>query len=202
MGRAQPSGDTDFGDGLFTFQHAPVRLQNGNILLFDNGNLRVPRQTRAIEIELDDPDDPSEGSIVWLFQPINEFGQPVFVGSQGDVDRLANGNTLVTSGAQGLIHEVTGDGRIVWLLRMHQGRRDNRTTHAERIAALNVDAIADSDGDWDVDLIDLTALQLGASEEPRGALDFPERLSDANGDGVLDHHDLQRLVYWMTRPVD
>jgi hypothetical protein len=202
MGRQQPSGDTDFGDGLFTYQHAPTLLENGRILLYNNGNLSIPRETRAIEIALDDPDEPAEGHVVWQFEPVDEFGRPVFVRAQGDADRLPNGNTLVTSGLLGLIHEVAQDGRIVWMLRIHEGFPRGRTMRADRISSLNVDAPGDTDGDWDVDLLDLAALQLALSGGTYGELGFPEKLSDANRDGRLDLDDLERVIYWMTAPVD
>ena len=37
-------GDVDFGDNLFSFQHAPQILANGNMMVYDNGNQQEIRQ--------------------------------------------------------------------------------------------------------------------------------------------------------------
>ncbi len=57
LGMDMPSGETDFGDGLFSNQHAPQMLSSGNLLLFDNGNLNLPLplESSAKEIAFDDP---------------------------------------------------------------------------------------------------------------------------------------------------
>lgn len=41
-------------DNGFSHQHGIRRLQNGNIILFDNGNLHAPQQSRAAEYRLDE----------------------------------------------------------------------------------------------------------------------------------------------------
>jgi len=111
MGMEMPSGDVDFGDGLFFQQHAPEIQPNGNLLLHDNGNLANP-VTRAIELEFDDPRNPTSATIAW------EWTSPLFSNAIGDADRLPGGNTLVASGLRvdARLYEVTPDGRIVWEL--------------------------------------------------------------------------------------
>jgi hypothetical protein len=58
MGFDMPSGDTDFGDNLFSTQHAPALQPNGNILLYDNGARRdhifqsnATGVTKVVELE-------------------------------------------------------------------------------------------------------------------------------------------------------
>ena len=101
----------DFGEGLFSHGHDPEFLPNGNILLYDNGNHRIPVEySRAVEIAFDA--DQGWAVDVWQWPP-----QPWFYDySMGDANRLPNGNTLITSPHHGSIFEVTRDHKIVWEL--------------------------------------------------------------------------------------
>jgi arylsulfate sulfotransferase len=115
MGKAMPSGDVDFGDGLFHAQHAPELLRNGNMLLHDNGTCcdRERFISRAIELEFDNPHDPTSASVAW------EYVLPTFAPIIGDVDRMPNGNTLIASGGvfgPGRVIEVTRKGELAWKL--------------------------------------------------------------------------------------
>jgi hypothetical protein len=85
-------------------QHHPSLLENGNILVFDNGVGK--RCSRVIEL------DPHSREIVWEYkakQP-EQFYSPIMGASQ----RLPNGNTLITDSIKGYVFEVTQEGRIVW----------------------------------------------------------------------------------------
>jgi hypothetical protein len=84
--------------------HHPTLLDNGHILIFDNGTLR--RYSRVIEIE------PVSGKIVWQYtaDPPQEF----FTEQKGSSQRLPNGNTLICQGDYGRVFEVTPEGEIVW----------------------------------------------------------------------------------------
>ena len=89
----------------------------GNILVFDNGccgpGLDVTRNySRIVEV------DPTDQSVVWEYD-----GSMTDGGSTGDfytpwggsVQRLPNGNTVITSSAQGRIFEVENDTfDVVW----------------------------------------------------------------------------------------
>jgi hypothetical protein len=77
--------------GGFSRQHSVRRLPNGNILLYDNGNMRPDMRSRAAEYRLDMKD--MTATLVWEYRapdayPTHEFG--------GAVERFANGNTLIT----------------------------------------------------------------------------------------------------------
>lgn len=89
-----------WGPGNLTFQHHPVVLDDGQILLFDNGR----RQSRVLQV------DPSDFRITWRYE-----GPPGFYSkTRGSVQRLANGNTLITISDSGYVREVTPEGRTVW----------------------------------------------------------------------------------------
>lgn len=90
-------------------QHTPVELDNGNILIFDNGNLRAgvtSPSSSAIEV------DPRTNSVVWRYQDVM---QPAFFSPyMGAVQRLPNGNTHITESATGRLFDVTSEGEVVW----------------------------------------------------------------------------------------
>jgi outer membrane protein assembly factor BamB len=81
-------------------QHHPTLLPNGHILLFDNG------QSASQIIEL----DPLTNAVVWRYAPLTGF----YSESAGSVQRLPNGNTLITESDPGVVFEVTPDGDTVW----------------------------------------------------------------------------------------
>jgi len=90
-------------------QHAPTLLENGNVLIFDNGPHRLDDSvpySRAIEV------DPATNAIVWKYQdkPAWNFFSP----RMGCAQRLPNGNTLITESSFGRFFEVTKEGEIVW----------------------------------------------------------------------------------------
>lgn len=94
----------------FSAQHAPVILENGNLLLFDNGFAHEPRVSRAVEYELDR--DNRTARLVW------EYVGESYAAGLGSVQRLPNGNTLIGWGAApGVsVSEVTPAGEVVFEL--------------------------------------------------------------------------------------
>lgn len=93
-----------WGEGVLEWPHHPTMLENGNVLVFDNGVVR--RYSRALEI------DPASETIVWEYKanPPGSF----FTREKGSAQRLPNGNTLICEGDKGRAFEVTGEGEIVW----------------------------------------------------------------------------------------
>jgi len=90
-------------------QHAPTPLENGNILIFDNGVHRLDDPlpfSRVIEV------NPATNEIGWTYQdkPVSNFFSP----RMGNAQRLPNGNTLINEASFGRLFEVTRDGEIVW----------------------------------------------------------------------------------------
>jgi hypothetical protein len=92
------------GDGVWQHPHEPKLLQNGNLLIFDNGYKRG--WSRVIEI------DPITKQIVWEYKgsPTNSF----FTEARGSIQRFPNGNTLITESDTGRVFEITRDGKLVW----------------------------------------------------------------------------------------
>ena len=113
-------GDFRFVDdplGGFCGQHLPTRLDNGNLLLFDNGQNCWPpatergERTRVLEYRLDT--EAMEAHLVWSHEREDAYAQ-----RQGSAQRLANGNTLIGwgYGPDVLVSEVNPDGRTVFEL--------------------------------------------------------------------------------------
>jgi hypothetical protein len=90
-------------------QHSPVELDNGNILIFDNGNLRhgsTSPFSRVIEV------DPATNVVAWEYFDVM---RPAFFSPyMGAAQRLPNGNTHITESATGRLFDVTPSGDVVW----------------------------------------------------------------------------------------
>ncbi len=94
-------------------QHNPTVLNNGNILVFDNGFHRLCKgpintegYSRVLEV------NPKTGKIEWEYK--DEFIYRFFSVFCSNAQRLANGNTLICESSKGRIFEVTSDKEIVW----------------------------------------------------------------------------------------
>ena len=94
----------------FSHQHGIRRLQNGNLILFDNGNLHSPPMSRAVEYKLDEQVKTAE--LVWEYRHA-----PALYGfALGFAQRLANGNTLISFGTSQRVIEVDRSGAKQWEL--------------------------------------------------------------------------------------
>lgn len=98
-----------WGQGELAHPHDPTVLDNGNILVFDNGihrKLAIPNYSRVLEV------NPTGGKIEWEYKdnPAHHFYGSQVSGCQ----RLPNGNTLICEGTSGRIFEVTPDKETVW----------------------------------------------------------------------------------------
>ncbi len=89
-----------WGPTNLILQHHPVLLDNGNIMVFSNGN----KHSKIIEL------NPLDFKIVWLYENPGEF----FTRTRGSNQRLPNGNTLITESDTGYVFEVTEEGELVW----------------------------------------------------------------------------------------
>ncbi len=97
----------DDGDEILFGPHCSTMLDNGHVLIFDNGAER-PETPRSRAVEM----DPATGKIVWEYSAKNP--QNFLSLRQGAVQRLPNGNTLITSSNHGHVFEVTPDQSVVW----------------------------------------------------------------------------------------
>lgn len=104
--------------GLWRRQHEPTLLPNGNMIVFDNrGN---EGRSRIIEV------DPLTLDVAWTYQgalPDDFYSQWC-----GAVQRLPNGNTLITETNNGRAFEVTRGGITVWeFVNPHQIQQGDMT---------------------------------------------------------------------------
>ncbi len=138
MGKAMPSGDTRIGNDLdFSHTHAIEYLGNGRMILYDNGNRADPQRSRGLEIVVTETALDTTAEIVWEYV----LPDSLYTQSQGDCDRLPNGNYLITAAnptdrsINAHIFELTPDNNIVWSLRV--GATGNRAMYAsERFPGL------------------------------------------------------------------
>ena len=96
-----------WGPGQIAHQHHPTLLDNGHVLLLDNGCHRPGLSySRVVEV------DTSTNEIAWEYhgEPLVSF----FTHFTGGAERLPGGNTLICEGATGRLFEVTLAGEIVW----------------------------------------------------------------------------------------
>ena len=90
-----------WGKGELEGQHHATHLDNGHILIFDNGVRR--KQSRVIEM------DPTTGKIVWSYTAAGFYSR-----LRGSAQKLPNGNVLTVESDKGHAVEVTMDGKQVW----------------------------------------------------------------------------------------
>jgi len=93
-----------WGPGELSRPHHPTLLQDGNILIFDNGRIR--EYSRVIELE------PTSQKIVWEYKASPE--KSFYSRIMGACQRLPNGNTLITESDKSRVFEVTPQGQVVW----------------------------------------------------------------------------------------
>lgn len=104
-------------------QHHATQLDNGNILVFDNGVER--RSSRVIEV------DPASREMVWTYS-----NPELFTRLRGAAQMLPNGNVLVTESDSGHAIEVTRDRKIVWEFWNPEVRTDRGRTERDAIYRL------------------------------------------------------------------
>jgi hypothetical protein len=93
-----------WGEGELEWPHDPTMVENGNILIFDNGVERG--YSRVIEV------NPVTGSIEWEY--VGDPPETFYTSLRGSAQRLPNGNTLICESNNGRAFEVTRQGEIVW----------------------------------------------------------------------------------------
>lgn len=105
--------------GPWARQHDPEPLPNGDILLFDNvGDLARGGRSRVLELE------PNPLKIVWEFP--GDSGEDLNSSIRSTVQKLPNGNVLITESDNARILEVTQDKQVVWEYRNPFREGDHR----------------------------------------------------------------------------
>lgn len=101
-----------WGSDELAHQHAPTILDNGNILVFDNGlhERGFPMGfSRVLEI------DPRTNEMIWAYECGKAGMQFSFHSStMGNCQRLPNGNTLICEATTGRILEVNYNQELIW----------------------------------------------------------------------------------------
>lgn len=104
--------------------HEPIMIPKGfpgagNILIFDNGRKKHRGESVILEI------NPVSQELVWKYENGKEF----FSRARGAVQRLKNGNTLISEDNRGRCFEVNTAGEIVWLY-----QEDGQTNRCSKYA--------------------------------------------------------------------
>tara|TARA_B100000614_G_scaffold20253_1_gene16278 strand:+ start:1497 stop:3533 length:2037 start_codon:yes stop_codon:yes gene_type:complete len=140
LGRELGSGDIDCGHDLgFSFQHSVTKLENGNILTFDNGNLSTEylnqdvKTSRSIEIEVEETSNGCDAQLGWEYVlPENLYGY-----LSGNTQKLSNGNYLSTTiGDGGTSVEVNQNGELVWQANYNLSLPDGLVYRAMKIPGI------------------------------------------------------------------
>ncbi len=104
--------DTGVGrTGELGHQHSATALDNGNILVFDNGlhpHGPIYSYSRVLEV------DPNSGKMVWAYTGGADGPMFFYSAIMSNCQRLPNGNTFICEGTTGRLFEVTPGGELVW----------------------------------------------------------------------------------------
>jgi hypothetical protein len=93
-----------WGPGILDGPHSPTMLDNGNLLIFDNGYKRG--WSRVIEV------NPLTGKIVWEYHATPK--ESFYSCTMSNALRLPNGNTFICDGVHNRLFEITHQGEVVW----------------------------------------------------------------------------------------
>jgi hypothetical protein len=107
-----------WGRDVLDGPHKPVLLENGNILIFDNGMER--NYSRVIEV------NPIEDRIVWEY--LGDPPESFYTKGSGFAQPLPNGNILITESNKGRVFEITRDKEKVWEYIAPKDEDGNRPT--------------------------------------------------------------------------
>ena len=94
----------------FSHQHFARKLVNGDLLLFDDGNLRSPPTSRVVQYTLDET--ARTATVAWEHRHTPELSSFCC----GSTTRLPSGNTLTAWGSTGVIELVDAMGKALWEL--------------------------------------------------------------------------------------
>ncbi len=107
--------DDEYAPFHFSLQHDAKRLENGNLLFYDNGFAKIKPFSRAVEFEFDEEN--RTATKVWEYHR----NPDIAAFAMGSAQRLENGNTLIgwgliLEGDHRTVTEVTSDKEVVYEL--------------------------------------------------------------------------------------
>ena len=111
-------------------QHNVIKLENDNIIFFDNGTHQTPQISSCVEVAIDEISPSVE--VVWEYILPNSM----FTSSNAECERLNNEHTLISTGSSGNILELNGDDEIVWHLNVKLDNTPVKIMRNERIPNL------------------------------------------------------------------
>jgi arylsulfotransferase ASST len=114
----------------FGGQHSVRVLENGNLLVYDNGQFHSPQESRAVEYSIDV--STMTATLVWEYR----HNPPIYTPIVGSVQRLTSGHTFVGFAQVGHVTEVAQDGTVVWEGDIELNGAAAFTYRAIRIASL------------------------------------------------------------------
>ena len=118
-------------------QHDARRLDNGNIMIFDNGDNRAIPFTRVSEYQINESD--LTATLIWQYSHPNGYVSL----NQGCAQRLDNGNTLISWGG------VSGHGQIITEI----DTSDQRVLEIEYPQGCHSYKVRKSDWSFNIDLM-------------------------------------------------
>jgi len=154
------SGDIDCGQDIgFSFQHSLQKLNNGNILTIDNGNLSTEllnqdvKTSRSIEINVTETNNGCDAELAWEYVlPEELYGY-----LSGNTQKLDNGNYLSTTiGGGGTSIEVDENGNQIWEANYNLQLPDGLVYRAMRIPGIFPIAYSVIFPQMDTDLSEIT----------------------------------------------
>ena len=114
IGTLLNSDGDHYPQNLFSGQHSVQLLENGNILLFNN-NVKTGRNGVSSILEINQPNKKSpQVAVKFGYIYMFENQEENFCAKGGDVNKLKNGNYLVSSSANNRNFELSQSKKIVW----------------------------------------------------------------------------------------
>ena len=216
------SGDQHICSDLeFSFQHNIQKLENGDLLFFDNGNLdqtvfqNGTNTSRAIRVEVVDN---SYCNVVWEY----ELPSHLFGAGMGSVQALENGNYFInTTGSGGTLLEVNAQGDLLWEINLNLSWPSGSGYRAYRVPSIHpgifsieVDNYIQFESDSLINVIELTNLnnfiEFNITNRSGYSLPFVYQLSSVLGDSFEEIEDLinipvysdQNLIFYPIYPIE
>ncbi|MDQ3377432.1 MAG: arylsulfotransferase family protein [Actinomycetota bacterium] len=104
--------DFEMGEGTRTlYQHDARRQPDGTVTLFDNGGMYVSEESRVVGIQ------PNEDEMTATLAREYTHPEGVLALTQGNAQRLPNGNLFVGWGSEPVFSEFSGDGELLFSAR-------------------------------------------------------------------------------------
>jgi len=188
-----PMNDFTFiNDSLYgpNRQHDVRRLENGNIMIFDNGDQRDIPLTRISEYELDEVN--MIATLVWSYSHPDGYVSL----NQGCSQRLDNGNTLISwggvSGRGQIITEIDSLGNRVLEFEYPDGNTSYKVRKSDW--SFNINLIeADINLDSNIDILDILHIVnfIISSQEPDP---FYLYKADLDKSGAIDVSDIIAIL--------